>query len=123
MNNSGVYKWLSSEHIISWTEMDKVTQSNAANAEESASASEEMNAQAEQMKVMVSELVALVGGSGNGANQEHSSAVPPAKAEIHQALGVAAPVKKAKSKAMVVHKAQEVTPEQVIPMDEDFKDF
>jgi methyl-accepting chemotaxis protein len=44
-------------------EMDKVTQQNAANAEESAGASEELNAQAEQMKSMVQELVALVGGS------------------------------------------------------------
>ncbi len=105
------------------SEMDKVTQSNAANAEESASASEEMNAQAEQMKVMVGELVTMVGGGGNGAKRGHSSAMPPAQAKVHQALGVAAPAKKAKSKAMVVHKAQEVTPEQVIPMDDDFKDF
>ena len=37
-------------------EMDKVTQQNAANAEESACASEEMNAQAETMKGMVDEL-------------------------------------------------------------------
>jgi methyl-accepting chemotaxis protein len=43
--------------------MDKVTQSNAANAEESASASEELNAQAEQMNTIVGELSALVGGS------------------------------------------------------------
>ena len=48
------------------TEMDKVTQSNAASAEESASASEEMNAQAEQMKAMVGELGALEGGSRAG---------------------------------------------------------
>ncbi len=83
-----------------------------------------MSAQAEQMKVMVGELVALVGGSGNGANQEHSSAVHTAKAKVHKALEVAAaPVKKAKSKAMVVHKAQKVTPEQVIPLGDDFKDF
>ncbi len=47
-------------------EMDKVTQQNAANAEESASASEEMNAQAEQMKVFVGELVTLVGAAKNG---------------------------------------------------------
>ena len=46
------------------TEMDKVTQNNAANAEESASASEEMNAQAEQMKAFVGDLVTLVGGMG-----------------------------------------------------------
>ncbi len=43
------------------TEMDKLTQNNAAIAEESASASEEMSAQADQMKEMVDELLALVG--------------------------------------------------------------
>jgi len=43
-------------------QMDKVTQQNAANAEESASASEELSAQAEQMNQAVQELVALVGG-------------------------------------------------------------
>ena len=35
---------------IAVTEMDKLTQQTAANAEESASAAEELNAQAEQMK-------------------------------------------------------------------------
>ncbi|MDP6180043.1 MAG: hypothetical protein QGG48_09150 [Desulfatiglandales bacterium] len=44
-------------------EMDKVTPQNAANAEESASASEEMNAQAEQIKGIVGDLFSLVGGS------------------------------------------------------------
>ena len=45
------------------TGIDKVTQQNAANAEESASAAEEMSAQAEQMKAMVGELVAMVEGA------------------------------------------------------------
>ncbi len=44
------------------TQMDKVTQSNAANAEESASASEELNSQAGQMNDMVAELMTMVGG-------------------------------------------------------------
>jgi methyl-accepting chemotaxis protein len=44
-------------------QMDKVTQQNAANAEESASASEELGAQAEGMKDVVNQLVALVGGA------------------------------------------------------------
>ncbi len=44
-------------------QMDKVTQRNAANAEESASASEELSAQAEQMNGIVGELAALVGGN------------------------------------------------------------
>jgi methyl-accepting chemotaxis protein len=43
--------------------LEKVTQQNAASAEESASAAEEMNAQAEQMRAFVNDLVALVGGS------------------------------------------------------------
>jgi len=48
------------------TQMDKVTQANAANAEESASASEELSAQAEQMNSIVEELSALVGGTKQG---------------------------------------------------------
>jgi methyl-accepting chemotaxis protein len=45
-------------------QMDKVTQSNAANAEESAAAAEELNAQAGSMKGSVGELLKLVGGPG-----------------------------------------------------------
>lgn len=47
-------------------QMDKVTQTNAANAEESASASEELSGQAQNLNAMVSELVALVGGASKG---------------------------------------------------------
>ena len=43
-------------------EIDKVVQQNAAHAEESAGASEEMNAQAEQLKEFVDDLAAIVGG-------------------------------------------------------------
>lgn len=44
-------------------DMDKVTQSNAAGAEESASASEELNAQADTLKEAVRDLKALVDGA------------------------------------------------------------
>jgi len=47
--------------------MDKVTQQNAANAEESASASEELSGQAEQMNRIIEELAALVGGNSDNA--------------------------------------------------------
>ncbi len=47
------------------TEMEKVVQKNAANAEESASASEEMNAQAETLKGFVRQLTSLVGDRTN----------------------------------------------------------
>ncbi len=50
---------------ISVAEVDRVTQQNAANAEESASASEEMSAQADQMKAYVAELVTMVGNTGS----------------------------------------------------------
>jgi len=44
------------------SEMDRIVQLNAANAEESASASEEMNAQAEQLREYIGALAALVTG-------------------------------------------------------------
>jgi methyl-accepting chemotaxis protein/methyl-accepting chemotaxis protein-1 (serine sensor receptor) len=47
-------------------QMEKVTQTTAATAEESAAASEELNAQAETSMSVVSQLEALVGGSGSG---------------------------------------------------------
>jgi methyl-accepting chemotaxis protein len=52
-------------------QMDKVTQQNAANAEESASASEEMSAQAGQMNNVVQELSDLVGGSSGRQTSSH----------------------------------------------------
>jgi len=64
-------------------QMDKVTQQNAANAEESASASEELSAQAESMNDVVTQLVTLVGGGTGGsgkvsAARRASSATKPA---------------------------------------------
>ena len=47
------------------SQMDKVTQSNAASAEESASASEELSAQAKEMKDLVESLVKLVNGENS----------------------------------------------------------
>jgi methyl-accepting chemotaxis protein len=103
-------------------EMDKVTQSNAAGAEESASASGQMNVQAEQMKEMVNELVTLVGNIGNGAGDGNVLARKTSRAPTHRAPAV--PAKRARGKALQHPKAMEVRPEQVIPMDdEDFKDY
>jgi methyl-accepting chemotaxis protein len=56
-------------------QMDKVTQSNAATAEESAAAADELNLQAEVMKQSVAELLRLVGGkSGATATRPAASA-------------------------------------------------
>jgi methyl-accepting chemotaxis protein len=62
------------------SQMDKVTQQNAANAEESASASEELSAQAESMQEIVGQLVAMVGGSGS---QSHSGGARSGRHSVH----------------------------------------
>jgi len=57
-------------------QMDKVTQSNASNAEETASAAEELNAQAISLKEAVAELSKLVGSSGqSSANTRIAEAI------------------------------------------------
>jgi methyl-accepting chemotaxis protein len=56
------------------TEMEKVIQQNAANTEEGASASQELNAQSKQMKIIVADMVSLVGGK-NGASGHHKDAM------------------------------------------------
>jgi len=55
-------------------EMDKVTQSNAAGAEECASAAEELNAQATELQSAVGDLQRLVGGSAATPSVETHSA-------------------------------------------------
>jgi methyl-accepting chemotaxis protein len=55
------------------SQMDKVTQSNAANAEETASAAEELNAQSEELRNAAAQLAALVGVK-DGGTVSHSTA-------------------------------------------------
>jgi methyl-accepting chemotaxis protein len=104
-------------------EMDKVTQQTAANAEESASASEEMNAQAEHMKTISYTLVNIIGGGGNGNGDGHHAAAPTKKG-IRGVLA-AMNISRGQGKGIIPHKkGREIRPDQVIPMDkEDFKDF
>ena len=93
--------------------MDKVTQQNAANAEESASASEELSAQAASMNEAVQDLVALVGG--NVSNSMHfghgeagnSRSLSTTDRTFHQIA--AGSEKGAKSKATVAIKSNSVT--------------
>jgi len=54
------------------TQMDQVTQANAANAEENAAASEELSAQASAQSSIVRDLASLVlGRNGNGNGRGH----------------------------------------------------
>jgi methyl-accepting chemotaxis protein len=60
------------------TELDNITQQNAAGAEESASAAEEMSAQADAMKRMIDGLVAMVGSEGVKPHAQPTDARAPA---------------------------------------------
>ena len=82
------------------------------------------NEQAQEMKSIVGELIALVGGSGNGAARRPVAATNSPRTRIHKALELATPVKRAPRQSMAVNQSAEVTPQQVIPIDDDdFKDF
>jgi methyl-accepting chemotaxis protein len=117
------------------TEMDQVTQRNAANAEESAAAAEEMNAQAEQMKAFVAELMTLVHGNSNGAASgrkaqspsRHYAASGVVAAEGRNALPANAGGRgrgKGKAKSGDLMMPRELRPDQVIPLErEEFEDF
>ncbi|HVY69389.1 MAG TPA: hypothetical protein VHH73_05640, partial [Verrucomicrobiae bacterium] len=58
-------------------QMDSVTQSNAASAEESAGASEELNVQAESMRHAVAELLQLVGAGAKAPVKQAARATGP----------------------------------------------
>ncbi len=101
------------------TEMDKVVQQNAASAEESASASEEMNAQAVQMKSMVGELDSLVSGAKNDNTRISTRPIETASHKVQRPHSA----QKDKKKQLVAQN-EEVSPEKIIPMDDDdFTDF
>ena len=108
---------------IAISEMDKVVQQNAANAEESASASEEMNAQAEQLKAYVRDLVQLI----MGRREEDASVLAdvPSGTKKHAVTYHGSALSPAKTKSLISSpKRGEVTPEQVIPFDDDdFENF
>ncbi|MEW5949766.1 MAG: methyl-accepting chemotaxis protein [Thermodesulfobacteriota bacterium] len=103
-------------------EMDKVVQANAASAEENSSASEELNAQAENMKDFVGQLVALVGGAAvNGTSPVRNSL-----AGIRERLGknrdeIGQLTHEGPKKPVPKPKARpgNVKPEEIIPMGKD----
>jgi methyl-accepting chemotaxis protein len=107
-------------------QMDKVTQSNAANAEESAAAAEELNAQATVMKESVMELLRLVGGTNQQGTIAKTSAASPRAKEIRMAAPMA---KRSTTIHGNGHDHATTTTSSVangrkeIPLEGDFKDF
>jgi len=108
-------------------QMDKVTQSNAANAEESAAAAQELNAQAITMKQSVAELLQLVGG--NGHNTVTRTTIAPARAKEFRSSAPAAkrfaPTSNHGNGNGHSHAAKATAGNRLseIPLDGDFKDF
>ncbi len=87
-------------------QMDQITQQNAANAEESASASQEMNAQSQRMRDLVDGLVLLIGGKQTGGSDRPKADLKPAVKEQ--------PMPGSPSQAEAA---------KVIPFEEEFEDF
>jgi len=101
-------------------QMDKVTQSNASTAEESAAAAEELNAQAETMKRSVAELLQLV-----GAVNESTSRPPahPRQATLAPAAATAHRVAPPRKPAQNGHGHAPATPSDEMAMSDQFRDF
>jgi methyl-accepting chemotaxis protein len=76
------------------SQMDKVTQGNAANAEESAAAAEELSSQAQQMQSIVDELVMLINGTTMTARTSATHATSHAKPDKSPAATKSTPAAK-----------------------------
>jgi methyl-accepting chemotaxis protein len=116
------------------SQMDRITQSNAASAEEGAGAAEELNAQAQAIKTSLQALLALVGGSTQ--SRAHSATKPtthaPAPAHPHSpAAGKGARIDRSKPHLSPASAEQPVRPQgrqslgkrSEIPLETAFRDF
>jgi methyl-accepting chemotaxis protein len=108
------------------TEMDKVTQSNAASAEESASAAGQLSLEAGHLLGAVDEMTALVYGAPAAKGGGRPAAAPPARAfPATVTTAKAAPNPAAKSKANGTKKPKTLpdTVKNDIDMEDGFSDF
>ncbi|MEN6308347.1 MAG: methyl-accepting chemotaxis protein [Anaerohalosphaeraceae bacterium] len=116
------------------SQMDKVTQQNAANAEESASASEELSAQAESMNQVVNQLVILVNGASVVTGRNHSDLSvksPHHVTEKKQYLAqsdrifhaIASGSEEKTGKKQGVHSGKTIAVQQLPLNDQEFSDF
>lgn len=108
---------------VAVAQMDRVTQGNAANAEESASASEELSAQARELKEMVNVLTRTVRGdrAADPLLTPTPAAVSPAGGGLSAQVRHVTSAVHSRSAAYgeAAHHAGRVSPESVIPLDDD----
>ena len=112
--------------------MEQVTQKTAANAEESASAAEELNAQSESLKDVVERLTAMVGGgetvNGHARQAHHHGAGESGKPQQRareSASGLSALRKAVSHKTSSAEKAPPVlaAKKDTFPLEDQFKEF
>ncbi|MBN1293836.1 MAG: hypothetical protein JXB48_18480 [Candidatus Latescibacteria bacterium] len=111
---------------IAVSQMDQVTQTTAANAEESASASEELTSQAAELNGMVETLKTIVGGNnGNGTARRPERVLPKKQTVMLTANTVGKKSKTGSSKpSRLNYTAKVVKPDDVIPLDDqEFEEF
>ncbi len=100
-------------------EMNQVTQQVAANAEESASASEELNAQATQSRTFVEELVELVYGGKSSRFARGSATRVTGRMQVAES-----PRDTGRSREEHFPRLTGANPKEIIPLEEDdFKSF
>jgi len=114
------------EVTMAITQLDQVTQSNAANAEQSAAAAEELNSQADSVQDLVANMAAHFGVVASGGDQlgpvvkthirPHQLRREPVAPAAHHATKATAP---SPSRGQ----NRKVKPADQIPMRDDFKDF
>jgi Methyl-accepting chemotaxis protein (MCP) signalling domain len=100
-------------------EMDKVTQQNAAGAEEGASAAVEMNVQADQMRKFVGVLTTLVNGKSNGVGIAAGEVKKQNQADNTSSASVLLPDDKSPAWTAKEENSEVLTPTD----DEELKDF
>ena len=110
------------------SQMDAMTQNNAAGAEESANVSADLRNQSTQLTQLVQELQTLVGGKSS-SNKRSSKIKSPIKAKKSQ-LASSKLVNQSKSqtqrsatRALPSKEVQQPTRRDIIPLEDEFQDF
>jgi len=106
---------------VAVNQMDKVTQAAAANAEESASASEELSSQAAELQNLVQLLVNMVGNTDSNGNQNIALKSPQKKHIGAKSLKSLVAPQKNSEKRVFVNKNEKAN--DIIPLDDDFEQF
>ncbi len=107
---------------IAVSEMDRVTQQNAATAEETASASEEMAKRAEQMKGFVQELTVFIGATSDKIVARQGKTLTETVNKTSRPTIPSRTI--SKNISVLDHDVKEVKPEYLIPLDDDdFQEF